>query len=138
MMPAFAQGADAQIPDQALIPGVEVYPLGTSRTDPNGGNWFVTQLEYGKTQRLKARLYNPAEVAQTVKLYLADITFDDAGIPEVTNVPIDVGTWGRFRHAQVTIEPKKTIVETFKIKAPEGADPGDHVGAVVVEQQPQG
>jgi hypothetical protein len=123
---------------EAQIPAVEVHPTGTTREDPNGGQWFVTSLDFEEKKTLQARLYNPAEVPQTVKLFLADMRFDDAGLPEVANVSTDIGLWGRFVRPNVTIRPKESLVEAFSITAPKGADPGDHVGAVVVEQAPQG
>lgn len=132
MPSAIAQGADQQ------IPAVEVHPVGTTRNDPNGGQWFVTNINPDETKQLQVRLYNPASVEQTVKLYLADVRFDGQGIPEVTNVPNDVGTWGGFDPPTVTVAPLRNRIETFSITAPEDADPGDHIGAVVAEQAPAG
>jgi hypothetical protein len=120
------------------IPSLIVHPVGTAKDDPNGGQWFVTNLSPTETKQLRVQLFNPASVAQTVKLYLADIRFDRGGLPEVTNAPVDIGTWGRFAHPTVTIAPKQTMVEAFSITAPKSADPGDHIGAVVVEHAPQG
>jgi hypothetical protein len=141
IIPALAAGmmasvAVAQAPKQ--IPSITVRPVGTDENDPNGGQWFVENLNPLDTKTFQVRLHNPAEVAQKVKLYLADMRFDDKGVPEVTNVPNDIGLWGRFAHPNVTIPPRKTIVETFSITAPKDADPGDHVGAVVAEHTPQG
>lgn len=131
MMPAVAQ-------DQQQIPAVEVHPVGTTRSDPNAGQWFVTTLNFEETRKLQVSLYNPASVPQTVNLYLADIRFDKQGLPEVTNVPTDIGTWGRFENPTVTVAPLQTQLQTFSVTAPKGADPGDHIGAVVAEQAPQG
>lgn len=123
---------------EVSTPAVIVRPMGTTETDPNGGQWFVTNLEPAQTQEVQVQLFNPASVPQTVKLYLADIRFDRKGIPEVTNSPVDVGTWGSFEQPVVTIEPQETSVQGFTLTAPEGADPGDHVGAVVAEHEPEG
>ena len=147
IIPALAAGmitavavAQTQAPQttDGQVPGVEIHPVGTTRTDPNGGQWFIVNMDFEQRTTLQARLYNPASVPQTVKLYLADMTFDAAGIPEVTNVPTDVGTWGSFEHPSVTIDPQQSVIENFTLTAPRGVDPGDHVGAVVVEQSPQG
>jgi len=123
---------------EAQTPAVEVHPVGTTRDDPNGGQWFVTTLKPGETTELGVRLYNPAEVTQTVKVYLADIRFDSQGAPEVENNSQDVGTWGQFDVLRMTVPAKQSIIESLPIKAPEAADPGDHIGAVVAEQSPQG
>jgi hypothetical protein len=124
--------------DGSSIPSLSVRPMGTGENDPNGGQWFVANMEPGETKQLSARLYNPADVAQTVKLYLADMRFNDQGTPEVSNTSTDVGAWGSFEHPDVTIAAKQTVVESFSITAPDGVDPGDHVGAVMVEHTPQG
>ena len=108
------------------------------QSGPNGGQWFVLNLESEKSQQLQVRLYNSADVAQTVKLSLADARFDDNGIPEVSNVSTDVGTWGAFEHPETTIQPRETQIQTFSVTAPKGVDPGDHIGAVVAEHAPQG
>lgn len=133
MMAARAVAQDVQ-----QIPAVEVHPVGTTRNDPNGGQWFITQLDVGETKQLQVRLYNPADVAQTVKVYLADLRFDAHGVPEVANESTDIGTWGRFDVLQIAVQPKQSVIQSLAIAAPEGADPGDHIGAVVAEQSPQG
>lgn len=140
IIPALAAGmmgvAHAQTDGQ--MPSVIVRPMGTATDDPNGGQWFVTNLTPTETKEIQVQLFNPASVEQTIKLYLADIRFDRKGVPEVTNVPVDVGTWGSFEQPTVTIAPQETMVRGFTLTAPEGADPGDHVGAVVIEHQPEG
>jgi hypothetical protein len=141
IIPALAAGMMTPVAfaqTDAGIPSLSVRPMGTSETDPNGGQWFVADMNPGETKQLGTRLYNPADVAQTVKLYLADMTFNEQGSAEVSNVPSDVATWGVFEHAVVTLEPKQTVVENFTITVPTGVDPGDHVGAVVAEHSPQG
>jgi hypothetical protein len=141
IIPALAAGmmvsvARAQTEEQ--IESVSVRPQGTTPNDPNGGQWFITNLNPEESKQLQVQLTNSANVAQEVKLYLADINFDAKGSPEVANVATDVGTWGRFDHPTITLAPHQTSVESFWVTAPRGVDPGDHVGAVVVEHTPQG
>ena len=144
VIPAFLAGttggvqAQSQPQSEEQIPALIVRPVGTTDGDPNGGQWFVTDLAPNESKDLAVQLTNPARVVQTVRLYLADIRFDRAGVPEVTNVPSDIGTWGRFANPTVTIAPGETIVQSFTLTAPERADPGDHIGAVVVEHEAQG
>jgi hypothetical protein len=142
VIPALVAGMTAPVVAQEApveqIPSVSVHPQGTTKTDPNGGQWFVTSIAPLETKELQVRISNPAEVPQQIKLYLADIRFDASGIPEVANISSDIGTWGRFDNPTITIGPRQPQVETFSITAPKAADPGDHVGAVVVEHTPQG
>jgi hypothetical protein len=120
------------------VPSISAHPDGTTREDPNGGSWFVAALDPGASKSFGLRLLNPADVEQSVRLYLSDVQFDDRGQPQVTDTTTDVGAWGAFDREQVTIPPRQTAIETFSVTAPTNADPGDHVGAVVVEHSPQG
>lgn len=127
-LPAIAQQAD-----QAL-PSVSLAPAETDRSDPNLGGWFVMQIEPGGTSRSKARITNPAEVQQRVKLYLSDLIFAKNGTPDVVDGPqTDVGAWGRFLEPEITVPPRGTVHAIFEINVPKDAEPGDHVGVVVAE-----
>lgn len=125
--------ASAQQADQAL-PSVSLTPAETDRSDPNLGGWFVLQIEPGGTQQSKARITNPADVEQHVKLYLADLVFAKDGTPDVVDgTQTDIGAWGRFFEPSIIIPGKGTIESTFEIVVPKDAEPGDHVGVVVAE-----
>lgn len=120
------------------IPSVGVLPVGTGSSDPNAGQWFIATLSPGQTGRMSARIFNPATVDQTVRLYLADLDFGTDFTPLVADVSDDVGAWGAFDQPTVTVPARQTVVAEFSMTAPEGAEPGDHVGAVVAESRPQG
>lgn len=125
--------ATAQQADQAL-PSVSLTPADTDRNDPNLGGWFVMQIEPGGSAQSKARITNPAEVEQHVKLYLADLVFGKNGTPDVVDGPQkDVGDWGRFFQPEITIPARGTVDSTFEVNVPKDAEPGDHVGVVVAE-----
>jgi hypothetical protein len=134
MTTSIAVAQEAPAPVQSL----SVRPVGTTENDPNGGQWFFADMTPGETKRFEARMFNPASVPQTVKLYLAGMSFNEQGEAEVTNTPTDIGTWGAFEHREVTIGARETSIEAFTIKVPNGVDPGDHVGAVVVEHTAAG
>lgn len=139
-IPALAAGmvissAFAQLPSASTV---DVKPVGTSKLDPNGGRWFIADLTPGDDHTFQVELFNPTQVVHTVRLYIADMAFDKDGNPYVTNVPTDVGTWGRFAHPVLTIGPLQRLSDSFTLKAPKAADPGDHIGAVVAEQSAEG
>lgn len=74
-----------------------------------------------------------------MKLYVRDLAFTAAGDPAVNDGPQgDVGTWGAVDQAKVTIAPGKSVVIGLTVAAPAGAEPGDHVGVLVAESDPQG
>jgi hypothetical protein len=137
--PALAQTASTT-PASDDIPSVGVQPTAPATpNDPSHGQWFVFAAGPGETVQSAARIGNPAKVAQTVKLYLADLVFGKDGTPSIPDsAPTDVGKWGSFAKPNLTIGPGEFINAAFSLTVPPNADPGDHVGVVVAESAPQG
>jgi hypothetical protein len=132
--PAAAQSQPPQPPASATAqPTVDVKPVDTKPDDPNGGQWFVATATPGQTIRMRARFVNPAEVPQTVKVYLADLEFSDEGTAQIGRTNEFVSTWGGFDAPEITVPARSSIEAPFSFKVPEGAEPGDHIGAVVAE-----
>ena len=100
------------------VQSLSVRPVGTTATSPNGGQWFIADMNPGDSKRFEALLFNPASVPQTVKLSLAGLEFNAQGSAEVTNDPTDIGTWGTFEHPTVTIGPRASTVQAFSITVP--------------------
>ncbi|HUQ40811.1 MAG TPA: hypothetical protein VM030_11720, partial [Acidimicrobiales bacterium] len=138
--PAGAQTPPTTTTPASGIPSVGVSPTESRPGDPNRGQWFVFSLEPGKSATTKARVTNPADVPQTVKLYVRDLTFGADGTPAVSDAPAqtDVGLWGRFAQPTLEIAARSTALVPFSVTVPDAAEPGDHVGVVVVESAPQG
>lgn len=147
MVPAILAGTIAASPAHAQttgtpnaeIPSVGVIPVGTQSDDPNAGQWFIADGVPGAAAPVKftARITNPAQVPQTVKMYLADLDFTDDGTPAVADQSDDIGTWGTVTPGTLSIDAQKSVEVPFELRVPAGADPGDHVGVFVVEGQPQ-
>lgn len=129
----------AQTAGDGPEPSVGVVPVGTTSDDPNAGQWFIGEGVPGSPDpiRFTARVTNPSSLAQSVKLYLADLDFGDDGTPVVADDSDDIGTWGTVSPGQVTLAPQQAMEIPFELRVPAGADPGDHVGVFVVESQPQ-
>jgi hypothetical protein len=104
---------------------------------PNGGQWFAVEAERGETIDVVARVANPADVPQTVNLYLADLTFADDQ-PAVGEPNAGVGAWGAFERPQLTLDPREVVDATFHLAVPADAEPGDNIGAVVAESGASG
>jgi hypothetical protein len=137
-----ASVAAAQAADPEVITSVGVSPVGTSPDDPNGGQWFYAAPKPTKDgyepAHLTARIANPANVPQTIRLFLADVEFTDKGAPKIKpDSPTDVGAWGSFEPATLTVQPKSDVTVPFTVTAPANAEPGDHIGAVVAESAPE-
>jgi len=108
------------------------------RDAPNDGRWFAVSGEPGETVDVEAVLDNPSRTAQEVSLYLAELTIDDEGGPVVGAPGEGVGGWGAFVEPTMVVPAKGTAEATFRVTIPDDADPGDHLGAVVVESRPTG
>lgn len=121
------------------VPTVDIRPAGASASDPAGGDWFVTKAAPGQTVRLQARLFNPADIAQTVRLSTADLIYGEDASPRVPDPPYrGVGTWAAFDQPTIVVPPHENVVTGFTVTPPNGAPPGDHVGVVVVEHAAEG
>jgi hypothetical protein len=121
------------------IQSVGMSPTESKPDDPNAGQWFIFSIAPGKAAGTKARITNPADVPQTVKLYLADLVFGKDGTPSIPNAkPADIGSWGGFDQPVVTLQPHQELLIPFALSVPAEAEPGDHVGAVVAESAPVG
>ncbi|MCA1839462.1 MAG: hypothetical protein ABR507_04680 [Actinomycetota bacterium] len=119
-------------------PSASILPASSHRTDPNGGQWFVMALGPGEEGRSEAIITNPGDDPLHVKLYLRDLHFNADGDATVNDLQqSDVGSWGRFANGEADIPPRSSINESFIVDVPSNADPGDHIGAVVAESQPQ-
>lgn len=132
----FALSSTAQ---EDFIPSVSVAPSDTNPEDPNGGQWFFIELSPGEAGRVVARVTNPADVAQDISFYIRDLDFNDNGDPFVNfGEQLDVGLWGVAEIPQARIDPGTSVNIGFRIVPPSDAEPGDHLGVVVAEGQPQG
>jgi hypothetical protein len=139
-LPVQAAWAQAQ-PPQPQVPSIAVTPAYKSPNDPNNGQWFfIDGLLPGQTGQSGAKLTNPANVPQTVHLYLADLDFVANGGARLADEgkSVDIGTWGSFgQNSTITLAPNETRLVPFGVTVPRDAEPGDHVGAVVAQTDPQ-
>lgn len=122
---------------ESFIPSADVVPANTSPDDPNAGQWFYLELSPGNSAAFEAFVRNPADVPQKVKLYLKDLEFSAGGAAIKEGDQADVGAWGHAEQGEVLVPPKDQLKVIFAITVPSGAEPGDHIGAVVAESQPQ-
>jgi hypothetical protein len=123
----------------AEIPSVDVSPVGTTATDPNAGQWFVFSLQGGASAGGDVRITNPAEVAQTVQLYVRDLEILADGTPQVLDgEQEDVGAWTRMAQPTLTVPARSAVVVPFSVQVPTDAEPGDHVGVIVAEAAAKG
>jgi len=64
--------------------------------------------------------------------------FNEQGTAYVAGTSTDVGAWVRFAQDHVTVPPRQGTLVSFTVTVPPKADPGDHIGAIVVQEPPTG
>jgi dihydroorotate dehydrogenase (fumarate) len=116
-------------------PAITATPLATDA--PNGGQWFAVEAELGETVNVDVQVANPADVPQTVSLYLADLVFNGAQ-PEVGAATAGIGAWGAFDERELSLGAKEVVRTSFHVTVPLDAEPGDHIGVVVAESGASG
>lgn len=127
----------AQAQDAADVATVSVAPTDVRPDGPNGGRWFAQELAPGQSARTSAVLTNTGRVAQTVQIYARDLRFGPEGTPDVIDdPPVDVGAWVRSEVDRTTLGPGESRTVGFSVTVAQQAEPGDHIGVLVVESTP--
>ncbi|WP_371659907.1 WxL protein peptidoglycan domain-containing protein [Streptomyces sp. NBC_00280] len=97
--------------------------------------YFYLSADPGTTVEDKVTVANKTDKPLTFRLYAADAynTARDGGFAVRTlhEKQRGVGAWARPAKSRVTVPPHKSVTVPFTLRVPEGAEPGDHVGALV-------
>ncbi|MEU2422350.1 DUF916 domain-containing protein [Streptomyces sp. NPDC007851] len=97
--------------------------------------YFYLSLDPGQTLTDKVAVANKTGRPLTFRLYAADAynTARDGGfaVRTVTERMRGVGAWAKLSKARVTVPPHRTVTVPFTLRVPQGAEPGDHPGAIV-------
>lgn len=97
--------------------------------------YFYLSADPGTTLRDKVVVANKTGAPLTFRLYAADAynTARDGGFAVRTpkETQRGVGAWARPARSRVTVPAHGKITVPFTIAVPEGAEPGDHPGALV-------
>ncbi|WSJ91318.1 DUF916 domain-containing protein [Streptomyces sp. NBC_01304] len=109
-----------------------VYPAASKL---GGRPYFYLSADPGSTLKDKVTVTNKADRPTTFRLYGADAynTARDGGFAVRTRGEKQraVGAWVRLAKSKVTVAPGKSVTVPFSLAVPEGAEPGDHPGAIV-------
>uniref|UniRef100_UPI003F6877CE WxL protein peptidoglycan domain-containing protein n=1 Tax=Streptomyces polyasparticus TaxID=2767826 RepID=UPI003F6877CE len=109
-----------------------VYP---TSAQPGGRPYFYLTADPGTTLTDKVTVTNKAEEPLTFKLYAADAynTARDGGfaVRSLGEKQTGIGAWAKPEKTRVTVPPGSSLDIPVTIKVPEGAEPGDHPGALV-------
>ncbi|WP_327694819.1 WxL protein peptidoglycan domain-containing protein [Streptomyces sp. NBC_00459] len=97
--------------------------------------YFYLSADPGTTVEDKVTVANKTDKPLTFRLYAADAynTARDGGFAVRTlhEKQRGVGAWARPAKSRVTVPAHKSVTVPFTLRVPEGAEPGDHVGALV-------
>ena len=97
--------------------------------------YFYVSADPGQTIEDKVVVANKTTQPLTFRLYAADAynTARDGGfaVKSLGEKMRGVGAWAELPKERITVPGGRTVTVPFTIKVPEGAEPGDHPGAIV-------
>ncbi|MGJ5751324.1 uncharacterized protein DUF916 [Streptomyces puniciscabiei] len=97
--------------------------------------YFYLSADPGQTLTDKVAVQNRTGGPLTFRLYAADAynTARDGGfaVRTLKERMLGVGAWARVATSRITVPGHGTVTVPFTLHVPEGAEPGDHPGAVV-------
>ncbi|MET8944137.1 DUF916 domain-containing protein [Streptomyces sp. NPDC004542] len=136
LLPALLQGlflAAATVPAHAADNGSwSVYPVSTRVA---ARPYFYLSADPGQTVTDKVVVANKTGEPLTFRLYAADAynTARDGGfaVRTATERMRGVGAWARPAKSRITVPGHTKVTVPFTLRVPEGAEPGDHPGAIV-------
>ncbi|OIJ95776.1 WxL protein peptidoglycan domain-containing protein [Streptomyces monashensis] len=109
-----------------------VYPVASKAA---ARPYFYLSAEPGQTLTDKVAVQNKTGAPLTFRLYAADAynTARDGGF--AVRGPAErmhgVGAWARPAGSRITVPGHRTVTVPFTLRVPDGAEPGDHPGAIV-------
>ncbi|MET7679842.1 DUF916 domain-containing protein [Streptomyces sp. NPDC005423] len=133
----------------SLLLGLFLGPLATPSHAADNGSWsvypaasriaarpyFYLSADPGQTIRDKVVLANKTAKPLTFRLYAADAynTARDGGfaVRTIKERMRGVGAWATPARSRVTVPAHRSVTVPFTLRLPEGAEPGDHPGALV-------
>ncbi|MFJ6566314.1 WxL protein peptidoglycan domain-containing protein [Streptomyces sp. NPDC091292] len=132
----------------ALLAATVLLPAAPARAADNGSwsvfpassqlaqrPYFYLSADPGSTLTDKVTVTNKTAEPLTFRLYAADAynTARDGGFAVRTKDEKQrgVGAWARPARDKVTVKPHGAVTVPFTLRVPEGAEPGDHPGALV-------
>ncbi|MBL1080806.1 DUF916 domain-containing protein [Streptomyces actinomycinicus] len=97
--------------------------------------YFTLSAEPGQTLTDKVAVQNKTARPLTFRLYAADAynTARDGGfaVRTLKEKMSGVGAWAKPAKSRITVPAHRTVTVPVVLRVPEGAEPGDHPGAIV-------
>ncbi|WEO97524.1 DUF916 domain-containing protein [Streptomyces sp. FXJ1.172] len=109
-----------------------VYPLASKVA---ARPYFYLSADPGQTLTDKVTVANTTGSPLTFRLYAADAynTPRDGGfaVRTLKERMLGVGAWARLAKERITVPGHRSVTVPFTLRVPDGAEPGDHPGAIV-------
>jgi hypothetical protein len=124
-------------PSSGVAPNFSAEPYAAAGSQQR--SQFVYQLLPGHRILDQVVIINASNAAESFLIYGEDAT----NVPQSGGYAFEqrsqmhntvVGRWLTIGHTQLTVPAGKEVVDTFQLSIPANAPPGDHVGAVVIEE----
>ncbi|MEI7778101.1 MAG: DUF916 domain-containing protein [Actinomycetes bacterium] len=133
--------AVAANPSPTATPGKLTFGAGPANTAGSAGrSYFSFQGTTGARFSDKIALYNLSSVPITLRVYASDATTGSNGdfsVPDANARPKNVGLWTIPGKDVVEVPAGGTVFVPFTVVIPQGGEPGDYAGALMVSTIPK-
>lgn len=122
------------------VKGLGIIPAVTDYDDPMG-SWFVYELKPGEVVNDQVAVINLYEEPVVVDLDSVDATTTKEGafsLKEKAEAYESVGGWVTGLPESLSLQSQERRILDFSLKVPEGTEPGDHLGGLVVQKTATG
>lgn len=118
--------------------GLGIFPNASEvdEKNPLTKAWFIYTLDRGEIKKGKVNVLNTGNTAIDLRLYPVDAvtTADGAFAPEPEDKErAGVGDWVSLEISKLSLEAGEAKAIDFTIRVPNGAEVGDHMGAIIAQ-----
>jgi hypothetical protein len=118
--------------------GLGIYPNQSEWNSKNEAtkSWFIYTLNPGEIKKSKVDIKNDSDQPVDLKIYPVEATTtkDGSFAPQSEDaIKNGVGSWINMSVNGLTLNPKEIKTVDFIITVPQNAEPGDHMGAIIIQ-----
>lgn len=120
--------------------GLSIYPGNEDSQNPLTKSWFIYNLESGVSKNDELIIFNSLKKSVTVEIYPVDSKTNNLGgfaLAERNEPRVSVGAWITPEKIEATLPPKKETRIPFTLTVPQGLEPGEYSGGIIVETKDQ-
>lgn len=117
-------------------PSFGLRPVRYDPDRPATQSYFIYDVSPGQSFQDEVQVTNSGSASGTVRLYPVDATTGQTSGPvylSAADVRKGVGAWIELDQTELTLAPGESRAVAFKIRVPQSARPGQHLGGLVAE-----